>query len=287
MSKLERISAFIHVVEENGFAKAARKRNVSTAAISRQVTALEAELGVLLLYRTTREIKLTDIGYRYYQQCKQTLESLTEAENAISGSLLEASGVLTITSNRYFAFTHLIPRLSEFMADNPNLRIKLEIAERFPDFTQEEVDVLFGVTMEGPQGLVRKRITNTRYVLCASPHYLEKFGIPKTPSDLTHHLYIAHSMRKPIDVLTFKDEKEIYLEPILSLNDTRAMRECAINGMGIVKLHDYEVEDTLKDHTLCEILHEYSKAQLPVYLYYQQSRYLQPKIRRFIDFFVK
>lgn len=286
MSKLERIQAFIDVAEENGFAAAARKQGVSTAAISRQISALEAELGVQLLKRSTRQMSLTEIGLQYFQHCKKLLLELAEAENAIAGSQQQAQGLLRITSTRYFALTHLIPRLPEFMAQNPQLAIQFELAERFPDLAQEGIDILFGVTIEGPPGLVRRRVATTRYVICASPTYLKKHGTPHTPAELSHHHYIAHSMRKPVDVLTFKEGKEVYLEPMLSINDIRAMRECAILGLGIVKLHDYEAADALRDNRLVEILSDYQVPHYSVYLYYQQSRYLQPKIRRFIDFYV-
>lgn len=286
MSKFERISAFIAVVEENGFAAAARKKNISTAAISRQVARLEAELGSQLLQRTTRQVSLTEVGEKYYESCKKAVEDLANAEIAITGSQSAATGILSVTSSRYFAFEYIMPRLSEFMRHNSKLKIKFELAERFPDLVNENIDILFGVSMEGgPQGLIRKRVSTTRYVLCASPNYFKKYGIPKIPSDLQKHLYITHSMRKPDNVLMFKNEKEIYVEPVLWLNDSLAMRECAIKDMGIVKLHDYVVTDALQNGDLIEILSDFQEPQQSVYLYYQQSRYLQPKIRHFIDFY--
>lgn len=286
MSKLERISAFISVVEENGFAAAARKQNLSTAAISRQVTSLEAELGVQLLQRTTRQISLTEIGLGYYQQCKQTLGALEEAEAAIDSSKQEATGMLRITSSRYFAVHHLLPRLPEFMAQNPKLRINFELAERFPDLAQEGIDVVAGMTMDDQPELVRKKIGTSRYVICASPDYLKKYGTPITPADLIKHRYITHSMRRPDNVLQFKDSKEIYVEPILYLNDSRAILKSAIRGIGIAKLHDYVAADALRNKELIEILSIYQEPEISIYLYYQQSRYLQPKIRCFIDFYV-
>lgn len=285
MSKLDRIDAFISVVEENGFAAAARKKNVSTAAISRQVTALELELGTQLLQRTTRQISLTEIGEEYYQQCKKIVSELRDAEIAIANSKNEATGVLHIMSNRYFAITHILPKLSEFMFLNPNLRIHFQLAERFPNLEKEGIDILFGVSFEGSSALVRRRVATTRYVLCASPNYLKKFGTPETPSDLFKHHYITHSIRRPDNVILFKDGKEIQLVPILLLNDSYAMRECAIHDMGIVNLHDYMVADALKSGKLVEVLRDYQEPQKNVYLFYQQSRYLQPKIRRFIDFY--
>ena len=286
MSKLDRISTFILVVEENGFAAAARKKSLSTAAISRQVSALEDELGVELLLRTTRKLSLTQTGEAYYRQCKKTLDALREAELAIAESKSEATGVLNIMVNRYFAIRHILPRLSEFMELNPQLRIHFQLAERFPNLEKEGIDILFGVSVEGSAELIRRRVATTRYVLCASPEYLKKYGTPKNPVDLLKHKYITHSIRKPDDIIFLKNNKEIRVNPMLWLNDSFSMRECALHSMGIVNLHDYMVENDLKEKRLIEILPKHQELQKYIYLYYQQSRYVQPKIRKFIDFFI-
>lgn len=278
MSKFEQVAAFIAVIEENGFAAAARKQGVSTVAISRQVARLEADLKAELIKRTTRKVALTEIGVQYYQHAKNALNELHEAQLAIVGSQTDAIGILNVISSRYFAIEFLIPRLSEFIEQNPKLQLKIELAERFPNLAQENIDLIFGVSMIDTPELVRRRVTTTRYVFCASPDYLKKNGTPKTPADLMKHRYIAHSMRNP--------EPEIYVEPILWLNDSRAMCLCALQGMGIVKLHNYIVADDLASGRLIEILPEFCASEQVVYLYYQQSRYLQPKIRRFIDFYM-
>ncbi|SRR5579883_247573 len=285
MSKFDQIATFLAVIEENGFAAAARKKGVSTAAISRQIAALERELGTQLLQRTTRQISLTEIGEEYYQQCKKTLSELHEAENAIANSKNEATGILHVMANRYFAISYLLPTLPEFMKHNPKLRIQFQLAERFPNLEKEKIDILFGVSIEGSAELIRRRVKTTRYVLCASPSYLKKHGRPKVPADLVKHRYISHSVREPNDVVVFKDEKMIHVNPHLWLNDSYAMRECAINDMGIVNLHDYIIADDLKEGRLVEILQEFQEPEKNVYLYFRQNRYLQPKIRRFIDFY--
>lgn len=285
MNKLDLLAAFIAVIEENGFAAAARKLEVSTAAISRKVARLESELKTQLIRRTTRQLSLTEVGARYYQHAKKALDDLDEAELAITDSQATATGILTVTSSRYFAMEHLLPRLSEFMALNPQLSVKLELAERFPDLAQESIDLIFGVSMDGPLELVRKRVADTRYILCCSPSYLEQYDKPLVPSDLNRHRYISHSMRKPDNVLVFKGNKEVRLTPTLWINDSRALCDCAIAGMGIVSLHDYIVADAINDGQLVEILAEFQMPRQSIYLYYQQSRYLQPKIRRFIDFY--
>lgn len=285
MSKIERIITFIDVVEANGFAAAARKQKISTAAISRQISNLEAELGAQLLQRNTRLLKLTEVGGQYYQHCKQIIHGLAEAEAAIAGSKLEATGTIRIASGLFFAKKFLVPYLPEFMELTPKLKIQLELAERFPDFSQENIDVLFGVSLDGPPDLVRKYFLTTRYVLCASSSYLEKYGIPRKPADLTSHAYICHSTRPHDNILTFANGVEVAIEQKLVMNDTSAMYECALQGMGIVKLHDYMVETALQEKKLIEILPKYQEPSFPVYLYFQSSRYLQPKIRRFIDFY--
>lgn len=285
MSKFDRIATFITVIEENGFSSAARKKGVSTAAISRQISGLEKELGVQLIQRNTRQFLLTEAGSDYYQHAKQALTQLIEAESVIVGNKVEPTGILNVTSNRYFANKYLIPRLSEFMALNPKLKMNLELAERFPDLSEENIDIIFGVSLEGPNELVRKRVGETRYIVCASPAYLKKYGIPSTPADLRTHRYITHAMRKPNDIITFKNQISVQVTPVLWMNDSRAMCECAILGLGVVKLHDYIVEDALQDGRLIEILAAYNEKTQPVYLYYQKSKYLQTKIRRFIDFY--
>ena len=287
MPHFSQIAAFIAVVEQNSFAAAARQLGVSTAAVSRQVARLEADLRAQLLYRTTRQVTLTEIGTEYYQQCKKALEGLVEAEQTISASQSVATGTLSITSNRYFALQYLLPRLPKFMAKNPQLEIKIELAERFPDLKKENIDLIFGMSMPESLDLVRKRVATTRYVLCASPQYLKKYPPPKKPEDLRQHHYLAHSMRQPDNVLLFKNNREITVRPFLRINDSQALRDCALQGMGVVQLHDYMVTDALKDGRLIELLRDFSQLQQPVYLYYQQSRYLQPKIRRFIDFYTE
>jgi DNA-binding transcriptional LysR family regulator len=286
MNKLEHIRAFITVVEENSFVGAANYLGVSTAAISRQVTALEKYLGAQLLRRTTRSVTLTETGIEYYQLCKSTLENLQEAEQSILNNQTEASGVLRVIATRSLAFSMIHPNLSTFLAQNPKLQIDLEIAERIPNLAEEGIDIIFGVSVDISQDLVRRRIMDSHYTLCASPNYLKKNGYPNTPSELQHHNYITHSNRKPIDILRFKDSKEMYIEPILKVNDTASMQTFALQGMGIVKLQEYEVKQALNNGSLIEILKEYRTPSFPIYLYYQQTKYLSGKIRRFIDFFL-
>lgn len=285
MSKIENMQAFIAVVEANGFAAAAEKLKISTASISRQVNQLEIELGVQLLHRTTRQLALTGVGSQYYEQCKKTLSELSEIEAAISQGQKEAVGMLHIVSTPHLCLKFLLPKLSDFMAQNPKLQIKLEVAELMPDFTQGSVDLFFGGSFEGSPDIVRRRICTTRYVLAASPDYLKNYGMPKKPADLSRHHYITHMNRIEDSAITFKNNKKIYVKPCLWLNNTILMKGCAIKGMGIVNLPDYVVADALEDGQLVEILPGFQEKHINVYLYYKKTKYLKAKIRRFIDFY--
>ncbi|MGE3320122.1 MAG: LysR family transcriptional regulator [Candidatus Berkiella sp.] len=285
MNKLECIITFIKVIEENGFASAARALKVSTAAVSRQISALENHLGVSLLKRTTRKISLTEQGQLYFTECKEALAGLANAEALLTSSTAEARGQLSILSSPHFAEKYLLPKLETFMQSHPLLTIKLDLSERFPDFDKENIDIAFGISMEGPSELVRRQVASTRYVLCVAPSYVAKHGIPKTPKDLIKHPYITHSMRQPDDMILLEGNHPIFVRPILWLNDTHAMCESAILGLGMVRLHDYVVNDALAKGDLVEILPDFHQQTVPVYLYYQKNRFLQPKIRKCIDYF--
>ena len=139
------------------------------------------------------------------------------------------------------------------------------------------------MSIPGPADSIQRVIEKTRYVLCASPDYLKKYGTPKRPQDLIGHQYITHSMRRPDDVILFKNDS-IHVEPLLRLNDTKAMLQCALEGVGIIKLHEYVVREAIEQKKLVEILSSFAENELSIYLCYQARRYLQPKIRRFIDF---
>lgn len=286
MSKLERLQIFLHVIEENSFAKASRKLKVSTAAVSKQVSSLEKDLGIQLLHRTTRSLELTDAGRLYYEYGKRVLKDVEELDAIISGMRSEPSGTLKIVSQRQFGRTYIIPHLSEFLAKYPKLSLSMELAERIPDLQREKIDVLIGMSIPTSSETIQRKIGMTRYIICASPEYLKVHGTPQKPMDLLKHRYITHSMRSPDNSLTFKHGKQVHLEPYIRLNDTQAMLECAKAGLGIVKLHEYVVRDALDKNELVEIMQDQHDPDSPIYLAYPERRYVQPKIRHFIDFFV-
>lgn len=287
MNTLGLIHTFCKVVQCASFTAAAKALDVSAAAVSKQVSLLEAQLGVLLLQRTTRLVALTEIGETYYREAQKVLLALEQANSAIAVAKEEPVGLLKVKSARYFAEHYIVPKLPEFMAIYPKLTLDLQIAEHIPHLLEEDLDVVFGMSAQVASNSIQKKITTTRYVFCASPQYLSVRGEPIQPVDLSSHQYITHTMREPNDLWKFPSGEMIYLNPVLYLNDAQAMRECAIKGLGITALHHYQVADALTRGELIEILPACRMPQIPVFLYYQPGRYMQPKVKAWVEFMCK
>lgn len=285
MSKFDRLTTFVTVFEEGSFAACARKLGISPAAVSKQISLLEQELGFELLQRSTRRLKLTEAGSSYFDQARKVMQEMAEIDALGQTMRAEPFGKLTVSSQRYWAETYILPRLGAFLQSYPKLQLTLELMERLPDLEREEIDIVLGLSRSLSINSIQKTIGHTRYVLCASPSYLKKYGTPKEPQDLRAHRYINHVLRVPVHTIHFKDGLEFYVEPYLLLNDTGAMKECAVNGLGIVKLHHYVVEDELNKGSLLEILPEYNEPKQPIFASYSAHKHVPSKIRCFLDFF--
>jgi DNA-binding transcriptional LysR family regulator len=285
MSKFERIATFVTVFEEGSFAACAKKLNISPAAVSKQVSLLEKELGFELLSRSTRKLALTEAGGVYFEQAQKILSEMAEIDALALEMRKEPFGKMRVASQRYFAESYILPHLAQFLLAYPKIQLNLELIERFPDLEREEIDIVIGMSRSLSESSIQKTLGYTRYVMCASPEYLKAFGTPKNPQELKRHRYINHVLRTPVNITKFGEGLEIYLEPYLLLNDTNAMKTCAVNGIGIVKLHQYVVEDSLKEGTLLEILADYNEPKQPIYVSFNPHKHTPPKIRVFLDFF--
>lgn len=287
MPDLSQMEAFVLTSELGSLAAVARKLGVSPAAISKQISRLEKELGLQLLVRSTRRIELTDVGINYCLQCRRILEEVEVASALISQVKAVPYGILKIVSGRHFANAYIIPHMKEFLLKYPKIELNLELAERIPDLNVETIDVLIGMSISATGDAIQKRLATTSYSFCASPNYLKQFGIPEKPEDLKNHRYITHSMRKPDDELVFQNKEIITLTPYIRVNDAQTMLNFALDGLGIVKLHHYVVKEQLERGKLQELLSTYSHSEIPIYVAYPQRRYIPSKTRCFIDFIVE
>ena len=281
------MKTFMLAVEEGSIAQAARRLDISKAAASKQLIELESELNAQLLHRTSRSLDLTDTGRLFYQSLKNVFSAVADAEAIISHAHDKPSGTLRIASHRYFGERFIMNNINEFMTLYPGLKLDVELGDRFPDIERENFDVLCGIVNEGPDHLVRKKIATVSHVLCATPDFLAKFGMPKKPDDLKCYRFITHTFRNPDNVLTFKYGKDVYPEVYIKLNDAQSMLKCALRGLGFIKIFDYFVDNHIKKGELIEILKDYREPPKPLYIFYKQQKFIPIKIRLFIDFLAK
>ncbi len=227
------------------------------------------------------------MGVNYCLQCRRIFEEVEAASALISQAKLSPHGNLKVVSGRHFGIASIIPHMKEFLLKYPKIKLDLELAERIPDLTSEGIDVLIGMSVSATGDVIQKRIATTSYTYCASPAYLEEFGVPEKPEDLKNHHYITHSMRRPDDQLEFEGKRVVKVTPYIKVNDSQSMLKLALDGLGIVKLHRYVVSEYLEQGILQEILSAYSKSKIPIYVAYPQRRYIASKVRCFIDFFIE
>ncbi len=284
MNTLGLIQTFCKVVQCASFTAAAKSLHLSGAAVSKQISLLEADLGVMLLNRTTRNVTLTETGENYYHEAQLVLLALEKANGVVAAAKEEPAGLLRVKSARYFAEHIIIPRLPAYREAYPQVILDLHIAEHIPHLLEEDLDVVFGMSAQVASNSIQKKITSTRYVFCASPDYLVVHGRPDHPSDLQKHDYITHTMRTPNDRWIFQSGETVYFKPLLYLNDAQAMLDCAKQGLGIVALHHYQVAHALASGELVEILEHYRMPLIPVFLYYHPGRYMQPKVKTWVEF---
>jgi DNA-binding transcriptional LysR family regulator len=287
MDKLKYMQTFKMTVIEGSIAQAARTLGISKAAASKQLIELETKLNAQLLTRTGRRVQLTDTGQLFYESIKNIFALVDEAEAIVAHTHEKPIGTLRIASHRHFGEKYIIHHIKEFIDLYPGLKLDIELADRFPDLDKENIDILCGVSHEGPDHLVRRRISMARHILCASPAYLAKHGHPKKLHDLKKLHYITHSFRTPDNILLQKNNKEIHLDVSVRLNDAKAMLMCALEGLGFIKIFEYFVDDHLKNGTLVEMLKDHCGPPQPLYIFYKQQKFLPNKIRLFIDFLFK
>jgi DNA-binding transcriptional LysR family regulator len=280
------LQTFVLTSDLGSLAAVARKLGISPAAVSKQLTKLEKELGLQLLVRTTRRIEFTEVGRNYCFQCRRILEEMEEASAIISQMKAAPSGALKVVSGRHFASTYIVPHVKEFLSKYPKIELNLELAERIPDINMEAIDVLIGMSISAKGDAIQKRIATTHYAICASPDYLKHYGTPQKPVDLRNsiHLFITHSMRSPDDEFQFGDNEVVHLKPYIRVNDVQTMLEFALEGLGIVMLHDYVVKEHVERGELTELLSAYTQKEIPIYVAYPQRRFIAAKVRCFIDF---
>ena len=284
MGTIAQMKALVMVSDKGSLAAAARELGISSAAVSKQLIMLEKDIGLQLMTRTTRSVEFTPIGKSYCDQCQRILEELNVATALVDQMKTVPQGLLKVVSGRYFASVYILPYLGEFLSLFPNIQVDIELSERLPNFDEEAVDVLIGMSIPSMGNVIQKQIETTRGCLCASRDYLQKFGTPKVPRDLMKHRHMIHSMRKPSNTLSFSNKETVPITPWICINDSQAMVKLAQEGLGIIKTHYPIVQHLLKKKILIELMPSFIEKEVPFYVAYPQRRYVSSKVKSFVDF---
>lgn len=286
MGRLHLMSVYVAVVEAEGFAAGARKLHMSPPAVTRAVAALEERLGVKLLNRTTRYVRMTEAGQKYYEDAKRVIALADEADDAALGINAEPRGQLTVTASVLFGRLHVMPGIIEYLRRYPAVEVNALFVDRVVNMLEEGVDVAIRIA-ELPDSSYRAlRVGSVRQVLYASPDYLDTHSIPQTPDDLLKHQIILARGLNPDNEMRFLRDglpQIIKLQPILSVSDNDSAASAAMAGLGITRLLSYQIAEPLQTGRLKIVLSEFESPPVPIHIVHREGRLSSAKVRSFVD----
>ncbi|MFW9735470.1 LysR family transcriptional regulator [Vibrio parahaemolyticus] len=278
---------FYHLVEQGSFSSAARHMELTKSVVSKRIAKLEQELGVQLLYRTTRTLTLTEAGQSFFVHAKAVYHAVATAEESIVGLGKNLSGNIKITVPTISGELILPGVISEFNDKYPDINIDMELDNRFVDIVNERFDLAIRTGMLPDSSLIARKLVDANWVVCASPKYLAKHGIPKQPSELTKHNCLVYSYQETgAREWAFKAGDKMYQVTVdgnLCTNNSSALRNVALLGQGVIYVPRVLVYEDLKQGSLIQLFKEETAKCLGIYAVYPYTRQQPEKIKIFID----
>lgn len=290
MDRLHLINVFVAVVEANGFAGAARKLGISPPAVTRAIAELESHLGVRLLTRTTRVVRVTEPGARYAEDCRLILAQLAEADESVTGAHSAPRGRLTVTAPVLFGAIYIAPIVTEYLQRHPDVCAACWFLDRVVNMMDEGADVGIRIGELRDSCLQATRVGRVRRVICASPDYLAKHGIPRTPADLAAHAIVSATAVTPGPewrLMQDGEPRNVKLQARLTTTSNDSAVSAVLNGFGITRLLSYQVADHLRAGRLTTVLDDFELAELPVHVVHREGPHASKKARAFIDLAVE
>lgn len=286
MDKLACMHTFVAVVEAAGFSEAARRLGVSKALISKQVNQLEEHLDVRLLHRTTRHVRATSIGQAYFEQCRPLLAELDDLENAVQSNNANPKGELRLTAPITFAELRLMPVVSDFSRRFPEVKLNIDLTDRFVDLVEERIDVAIRIGTLTDSSLVARKLGTTSMLACASPAFLTQYGEPTQPHQLADYACVVdcnYAGGTHWALGTGEHAVTIEIATRLVVNSARAARELVLADHGIGFLPSFVVADDIAKGKLKQLLSDFPSEPLGIYAVYPHRKHLSAKVRLFID----
>jgi DNA-binding transcriptional LysR family regulator len=289
MDLLGALGVLVRVVETGSFSAVARERELSQAAVARQVAQLEEHFGVRLFHRTTRKLSLTDDGEMLLGLARPVLDGVDGLEAALGRQSASPVGLVrvgvTVTGSRFLA-----QRLPTLLADHPGLKVELVVGDRFGDMIEDRLDLAVRVGEVTDASLVVRRWGTASFVVVAAPSYIERKGRPSTPADLASHTCIVHDVGPGSNVWTFvtsDGSQQFHVSGGFLANDVGAVHVAAHSGYGIALLPLFEVLDDLRSGVLVCMLSEFPAPSIPLSLVYPSRRHLAPRTRIVFEFILE
>ncbi len=278
----EGVTEFVAVAETESFTQAAKRLGISTAQVSRQVSALEARLAIKLFHRTTRKVSVTETGQIYFQHCRQVLEGLQEAERTITNLHSAPRGKLRITAPVIYGERTIAPLVNDFLLRYPELEVELNLTNRTLDLVAEGYDLAVRMgNLESSSLMARRLASRTQYV-CASPLYLTSHGTPHSLSELENHNCLQGNQEH----WRFQEDnktRNIRIRGNINCGSGWALLDAALKGVGIVQLPDYYVKPHLDSGQLIALLTQHQRPEEGIWAVYPHNRHLSPKVRFLVD----
>lgn len=286
MSELGNLRTFVAVSEQGGFAAAARHLRLSPPAVTRAIAALERHLGARLLRRTTRSVKLTEVGERFLSECRRILADLEQAEAAARGAHIEPQGELGITAPVMFGRMHVAPLVLKFLARHDKVSVRTYFADRVVHLLDEGYDVAVRIAALPDSSLVAVQVGSVRRVVVASPAYLKEHGVPRRLGDLPAHRAVGISRGGARDAVWSFGSGRATPQPQMRLlvNSNDVAIAAALAGHGLARTLSYQVAREVRTGRLRVVLEEHEPPPIPIHLVYPEGRSAAAKVRAFVEF---
>jgi DNA-binding transcriptional LysR family regulator len=288
MDRLRALEVFVEVVRKDGFARAAEALNTSPANVTRYINELESHLGTRLLNRSSRKLSLTESGDALYERAKTIIEDFAEAEAIASLTTMQPRGLLRINAPLSFGILHLAPLWPAFMQQYPDVQLDVALSDRVVDIVEEGYDLAIRISRTGSASYAARKLATSRNIVCASPEYLRRHGVPQTPADLSRHACIGYRYAATEDVWNFNDHEgrahSVKVTCAMHTNNGDTARAAALGGQGIIWQPTFLIGADLRAGRLVEVLPGYRMADIDVLAVYPSRRHLSAKVRVMIDF---
>ncbi|MBL1141892.1 MAG: LysR family transcriptional regulator [Proteobacteria bacterium] len=286
MTKNEGLREFVAVVESGGFTAAAKVLNVSTSFISRQVTQLEKRLEIRLLHRTTRTVRLTEMGKIYYERSREILDQLETLDSEMSDLQEKPKGLVKITAAGEYAERYVAPTVARFVTKYPDVSVQLDATMQVVDIIEEGFDIAIRASALTDSSLVARKIEKRRIMICASPGYLNQHGRPKKPEDLRSH----NCLLFPDMAWRFKYPdriQEVKVRGNWRSNNGRVLVAAAREGHGLVRFSEYYVKDYIQSGELEVVLQDFEVDDVATWIIYPNRHHLPTRVRFLVEYLLE